>query len=177
MMQAAPGLLAAVLWIAILWWSDRHRSARIWPPLVPGRWTAAWAWGLTILIYVGVIRAGGGDDFLAPVWLRWGVGGGLSVAGSVLHGWGTVGLGLKGTSGWPVPLKTDGAFGHRRHPQYLGQSCMLLGLAVLLGGGWALLAALAGIAALIYAALVEDRHLAQTAPGHAAYRARTRLLV
>ncbi|MDF0599548.1 methyltransferase [Psychromarinibacter sp. C21-152] len=176
---SALGAAAALGWAAVLLWSDRHPPRRLWPPH-EGRWrTAAWAWALTVAIYVGAIRAGFHEAAqpVLPDWLRFGAGGLLSVAGSALHSWGTWDLGLKATSGWPAPLVTRGSYASSRHPQYLGQSAMLIGIALLAGTPPALWPALAGVAALLLAARVEDRHLAATAPGHAAYRARTGFLL
>ena len=79
-------------------------------------------------------------------------------------------LGLKGTSGWDVGLITTGAYAKRRHPQYLGQIFSLLGLALLGGSAWAMLAGIVGSVALIYASLVEDRWMAANHPdAHAAW--------
>ncbi len=172
----AIGLLAAAAWIALLKWSDANPEKRLWPPR-HGSWgTAAWAWGLTILIYVGLIRVAAIDFNVLglPAWLRWGVGGGISLVGSAVQTWGASNLGLKGTSGWPVGLVTNGAYARLRHPQYLGQIATLIGIAIFAGSLLAWPVALAGSAALVYAARVEGRHLAATQPGHAAYAARVR---
>jgi len=172
---SAFGVGAALGWVAILWWSDRHPARRLWPPLHGTPGTAVWAWGLTIAIYLGTLQAGfaAPNALDLPGWLRWGVGLTLSIGGGIPHTWGTLALGVKPTSGWPAPLVTHGPYGWHRHPQYLGQAIMLLGLAIVGGTLWAVWPALAGAAALIYAARVEDRHLAARYPEHTAYRART----
>ena len=172
------GVAAALAWVAILRWSDRHPRRRMWPPHRASLRTASWAWGLTVAIYLGVLQAGfaAPNALGLPGWLRWGAGLTLSLAGSVPHTLGTLALGLKATSGWPGPLATSGIYRWRRHPQYIGQGAMLLGMAVVGGTFWALWPALAGCAALVWAARVEDRHLAATHPGHAAYRRATRAI-
>jgi protein-S-isoprenylcysteine O-methyltransferase Ste14 len=168
------GLGASALWIAILLWSDRQPHRRLWPPL-RGTWiTALWAWGLTVLIYVGLIRACTADwnPLDLPVWLRWGLGAGLSTVGSVIQTQGMIALGLRGTSGWSKTLVTTGVQARWRHPQYLGQIMTLVGIALFAGTIWGWLVVAAGSAALVYAARVEDRFLAQRYPEHAAYAAR-----
>lgn len=178
-MNLTLSLGASALWILLLAWSDARPAARVWPPRT-GNWgTAAWAWGLTTLIYIGLIRTATEDWNAAdlPAWLRWGVGGvGLTVAATWIQGRGITDLGLKGTSGWDVGLVTTGGFARRRHPQYAGQILSLWGLALLGGSAWAGLAAAGGTAALAYAALVEERYLAARHPSHKAWVRDTRFL-
>ncbi len=176
---SAIGCAAALAWVILLLWSDRYPQTRLWPPHQGNLITAAWAWGLTILIYLGAIQAGfaAPNALGLPGWLRWGLGGALSVLGSIPHTWGTLSLGLRGTSGWPVPLITHGIYARSRHPQYLGQAVMLLGLAVLGGTLWGLWPALAGAGALLLAARIEDRHLAAISPEHSDYARRTAFLL
>ncbi len=169
------GLLAAAIWLGLLYWSDRNPGARLWPP-ARGTWhTAAWAWGLTICIYVGQIGVAY-DDWNAlgwPGWVRHGIGGGLSVVGSAYQSWAVVVLGLKGTSGWPVPLVTTGPYAHMRHPQYLGQVATFVGIAIWAASPLTALVGLAGCLALWRASVTEKRHLARTDPAFAAWAART----
>ncbi|MBJ3762966.1 DUF1295 domain-containing protein [Maribius pontilimi] len=167
---------ASALWGVVLFVSDRG-IAQIWPPAEGNIWTGAAAWLLTIAIYMGLIRTATADwnALDLPGWLRWGIGGvGLSIAATWVQGRGITDLGLKGTSGWDVGVVTTGAYAHRRHPQYAGQVLSLLGLALLGGSAWAGLAAVAGSAALVYASVVEDRHMARTHPGFADYADRVR---
>lgn len=161
----AVSLSASGLWGAILMCSRPGRGP--WPPR-QGNWpTAIWAWGLTVAIYVGLVRAGSADwnALNWPAWLRWGIGGvALSVAATWVQGRAIFDLGLKGTSGWDTGLVSDGAYAHRRHPQYLAQIVSLAGLAILLASPDAMIAALAGTSALLYASVIEDRDLAGKHP-------------
>lgn len=169
------GIGAAALWAAILFWSDRYPERRLWPPRKGNAVTAGWAWALTICIYVGQIGAGYEQWNMLnwPAWLRHGIGGGLSIAGSAYQSWAVVVLGLKGTSGWPVPLVTQGPYAQMRHPQYLGQLATFVGIAIWSASPAAALIGLAGCAALVHAARTETRHLAQTQAEHGDWAKRT----
>ncbi|MBD3678078.1 MAG: hypothetical protein HUJ27_06695 [Rhodobacteraceae bacterium] len=175
----ALGLGAALMWILILLWSDARPAQRFWPPNRGNVFTAAWAWVLTILIYVGLIRTASADwnALDLPMGLRWGLGGTFSVVGSVIQSWGTLALGLKGTSGWHVGLVHQGPYARMRHPQYAGQIGMLMGVALISGTdiGW-MIVALATVA-LVMAARVEDRFLAALHPEHDPYREKVRAFV
>ncbi|MEM1361195.1 MAG: methyltransferase [Pseudomonadota bacterium] len=170
----ALGLGASLLWIALLIYSKRQPDRRIWPPLRYFWLTAIWAWGLTIAIYVGQIGAGTTEwnAWGWPGWLRHGLGGGLSLLGSAYQSWAVLVLGLKGTSGWPVPLVTNGPYAQMRHPQYLGQMATFLGIAIWCASPAAFVIGLAGAAALVLAARVENRFLAETQTDHHSWAAR-----
>lgn len=168
------GLGASFIWIAVLYWSDRQPTRRLWPPH-QGHWfTALWAWGLTIAIYVGLIRTATSDwnALGLPAWLRWGLGGGISTLGSIIQTQGIAAIGLRGTSGWTERLVASGVHARWRHPQYLGQIATLIGIALFAGtiSGW--LVVVTGSFALIYAARVEDRFLAERYPAFSDYSAR-----
>lgn len=168
------GLGAAAVWVAILMWSDRKDARRLWPPHEGGLVTAGWAWALTIAIYVGQIGAGAEqwNQFGWPAWLRHGVGGGMSILGSLYQSWGVAVLGIRGTSGWAVPLATTGPYAQTRHPQYLGQVATFIGIAIWSASPAAWIIGLAGCFALTLAARVETRHLARRAAGHGSWAAR-----
>ncbi len=157
------GLGASALWMGILAVSNRHPGHGPWPPRQGTLVTAIWAWGLTTLIYVGLIRTWVGPPLL-PEAIRFGLGLPLAVLGSLLHGWSTAALGLKGTSGWDIGLVTGGPYRLCRHPQYLGQIVSLWGLALLIATGPGLCISLAATLALLYAARVEDHVLAARFP-------------
>jgi len=171
------GIGASLIWVAILFWSDRYPERRLWPPHRGGWVTAIWAWGLTALIYVGLIRVCAADWNVLelPTWIRWILGGGLSTWGSVIQTQGIAALGLKGTSGWNVGLVTRGAYARRRHPQYLGQIATLIGIALFAGSvlGWVVV--VVGTGALLYAAVVEDRFWARRDPEFSNYAKRVGL--
>lgn len=171
------GLGATALWALILSRSQRQLWRGPWPPERGNLPTAVWAWGLTTLIYVGLIQTWGQPPAL-PAALRFGSGLPLIVAGGMVHGWATAVLGLKGTSGWDVGVVTSGPYALCRHPQYLGQIGSLAGVALLIGSFESLALGLAASAMLLYGARVEDRALAARHPDPvAAYRARTPFLL
>ena len=155
------GLGACAAWAAILLHASRRPAARLWPPRRPTVLTVVWSWGLTIAIYVGLVRLGSaeGNVLDLPQALRWGLGGALTVGGSLLQSWGTATLGLKATSGWPAPRATRGPYRVMSHPQYAGQAASFAGIALISGGALVWIVALAGALALAFAARVEHVHL------------------
>lgn len=171
------GLSASVIWVAILVLSDRRPGHGPWPPRKGNLLTAIWAWGLTTLIYVGLVQTWGQTPVL-PGTLRWGLGLPMAVAGSLLHTWATAALGLKGTSGWDVGLATKGPYALCRHPQYLGQIVSIAGLALIIGAPDALILGVAASLMLGYGSGVEDRAIQSRYPDlFAAYSAKTPFLV
>jgi len=166
------GLFGALGWITILTHAVMFPAARIWPPKQRAGSVAEavimiWSWGLTICIYVGLVRLGAEDGNVLglPSGLRWIGGGALALIGSALHSWGTAALGLKATCGFcpdAAPCDT-GPYRHIRHPQYLGQGLSFLGLALISGGDRVWIVASLGCLALIFAANRESAHL-RTAP-------------
>ncbi len=171
------GLGATALWALILVRADRQPGGGPWPPEHGNLGSAAWAWGLTTLIYVGLVQTWGQPPTL-PAALRVGSGLPLIVAGGLLHGWASAALGLKGTSGWDVGVVTHGPYALCRHPQYLGQIGSIAGLALLIGSGESLAIGLAASIMLIFGARVEDRAITARHPeATAGYRARTPFLL
>lgn len=166
------GLSATTLWAGILMFSDRRPGQGPWPPRRGNYFTAAWAWGLTTLIYAGLVQTWGQSPVL-PAGLRLGLGLPLAVLGSVLHAWATAALGLRGTSGWDVGLATNGPYGLCRHPQYLGQIVSIAGLVLIVGSREALTLGVAACVMLIYGSGVEDRAIRSRHPdafaAHSAY--------
>jgi len=171
------GLGATALWALILVRADRQPGRGPWPPKRGTLVSAAWAWGLTTLIYVGLVQTWGQPPAL-PAALRFGAGLPLIVAGGLLHGWATAALGLKGTSGWDMGVVTHGPYALCRHPQYLGQIGSIAGVALLIGSGESLVIGLAASVMLVYGSGVEDRAVAARHPdAHAAHSARTPFLL
>lgn len=171
------GLSATMLWAGILMFSERRPGQGPWPPRRGNLLSAAWAWGLTTLIYVGLVQTWGQSPVL-PAGLRYGLGLPLAVIGSVLHTWATATLGLKGTSGWDVGLATKGPYALCRHPQYLGQIFSIAGLAMIIGSPEALTLGVAACVMLIYGSRVEDRAIRSRHPdAFAAHSANTPFLL
>lgn len=162
----AIGLLACLGWATILLHAHFSPSTRIWPPRHPTWITVVWAWGLTTLIYVSIVRLGDWDSAkqsLPPFVHIFGFG--LAIAGSLYHSWATSALGLKATSGWPeggsypVARCTKGPYKHVAHPQYIGQSLSFVGLAIVGGSLSGALVAAVGCATLALASYIEHQHL------------------
>jgi protein-S-isoprenylcysteine O-methyltransferase Ste14 len=171
------GLSASVIWVAILVLSDRWPGHGPWPPRKGNLLTAIWAWGLTTLIYVGLVQTWGQTPVLPGI-LRWGLGLPMAVAGSLLHTWATAALGLKGTSGWDVGISTKGPYALCRHPQYLGQIVSIAGLALIIGSPEALILGVAASLMLGYGSGVEDRAIQSRDPDlFAAHSANTPFLL
>lgn len=174
---AILGLTATAIWAVVLARSNRTPGKGPWPPARGTLLTAAWAWGLTTLIYVGLIQTWGQTPAL-PGWLRLGLGLPLAILGSLLHTWATAALGLRGTSGWDAGVVTAGPYALCRHPQYLGQIASIAGLALIIGSVEALSLGLAASLMLGYGSRVEDRAIQSRHPGaFAAYSAQTPFLL
>ena len=98
--------LALVVAAAGIWLFVAHRSIQrpemaIWPPRSGSLITAVWAWGVTVLLYVGCFGLGTSDwnpHGISPV-IRWGFGGLLAVISTVLHVKSMADLGLSGVIG------------------------------------------------------------------------------
>jgi protein-S-isoprenylcysteine O-methyltransferase Ste14 len=171
------GLTATGIWAALLVLSDRSPGHGPWPPRNGNLITAIWAWGLTTLIYVGLVQTWGQTPIL-PVPIRWGLGLPFAISGSVLHTWATAAFGLKGTSGWDVGIATKGPYALCRHPQYLGQIISIAGLALIIGSAEALILGLAACVMLGYGSEVEDRAIQSRYPDlFAAHSAKTPFLL
>ncbi|RPE71537.1 phospholipid methyltransferase [Pacificibacter maritimus] len=162
----ALGLIGCFGWLGILTHANLRPSARIWPPRRPSWICVLWSWGLTTMIYVGLFRLGLSENEarILPESLVT-LGAIIAVAGSILQSWGTSALGLKATSGWPLggsyPADgcTKGPYKYHRHPQYIGQSLSFIGLALFGGSPYAVVLAVFGCAALVFASHVEGKHL------------------
>ena len=142
-----------------------------WPPLlfaavVVGGWVAG-------LLYP--LRWPGLDDPAARL-----VGYGLGAAGIALMAWALVTLHRAGTTFEPHRgadrLVTDGPFAWRRHPIYMGQVLIFLGLAQLTYNVWfAILAPVYALAVFWLAILPEERHLEERfGQAYLDYKGRTR---
>jgi protein-S-isoprenylcysteine O-methyltransferase Ste14 len=146
-------------------------SAIPWPPiLIAGGMAFAVAMGrLVPLPWPGL------DDIAARV-----IGLGLGAAGLALIAWGFLTLRRAGTTIMPNRradrMVTNGAFGFRRNPIYMGEALVFLGLAELTHNIWfAIAAPLFAIAILVLAILPEERHLEERfGQAYLDYKERTR---
>jgi protein-S-isoprenylcysteine O-methyltransferase Ste14 len=142
-----------------------------WPPvLIAAFIAAAFVMGrLLPLPWPGL------DDLGARI-----VGSAFGAAGLALIAWGFVTLHRAGTTIMPNKgvdrLVTEGAFGFRRNPIYMGETLVFLGLAELTHNIWFVLAApLFAIAILVLAILPEERHLEERfGQAYLDYKERTR---
>jgi protein-S-isoprenylcysteine O-methyltransferase Ste14 len=142
-----------------------------WPPLL---FLAALAMGW-LLGRLYPLAWPGLDDWPARV-----IGYGLGAAGLALAAWGLLTLHRASTTVLPNQradrLVTEGAFGFRRNPIYMGEVLILLGLAELTHNIWlAVLAPLFAIAIHGLAILPEERHLEERfGQDYLDYKERTR---
>ncbi|MBX9591666.1 MAG: isoprenylcysteine carboxylmethyltransferase family protein [Hyphomonadaceae bacterium] len=153
---------------------DNHatRPATVpWPPVLIGA-----------VLVIGVVLGRryplawpGLDDLPARI-----IGYGLGAAGLALMAWGFLTLQRAGTTIMPNKrvdrLVTEGAFGFRRNPIYMGEVLVFLGLAELTHNVWfAILTPLFALAVYALAIRPEERHL-ETRFGQAYldYKERTR---
>jgi protein-S-isoprenylcysteine O-methyltransferase Ste14 len=146
-------------------------SAIPWPPVL---FVAALVLGwLAGRLYP--LRWPGLDDLPARL-----IGYGLGVAGIALMAWGLVTLARAGTTMMPNKgadrLVTGGPFRYRRHPVYLGEVLILLGLAQVTLNIWlAILAPVFALAVYKLAIEREERHLEERfGQAYLDYKERTR---
>jgi len=71
-------------------------------------------------------------------------------------------------------LISTGPYALIRHPNYVGDLCMILGLALGLGSWWGLAIFALLIPAIVIMIVDEEQFLRQNLPGYAAYRQQTR---
>ena len=75
------GLSAITIWTVLLAVSNRAPGRGPWPPRKGNLFAAAWAWGLTTLVYVGLVQIWGQSPVLPPI-IQWGLGLPLAIAGN-----------------------------------------------------------------------------------------------
>lgn len=150
---------------------SQRPSAFPWPPvLLAGAIVAAWLLGRYLPL--GWTGVGDGAERAAGI--------ALVAAGIGLFAWAAITLRRHGTTILPDKgadhLVTDGPYRFRRHPIYLAQVLVLVGLAVLAQNLWFAVAAVAhAILVTWLAALPEERHLdAKFGDAYRAYKASTR---
>ena len=135
----------------------------IWPPLHHTSWQAYWMWLLFIASSLGMIALGILDWRAAAfaLWVRFGIGAPLWLAGGALALWAGVVLGLTSSFGKEDALIEHAPYSFSRNPQYVGFIVSLVGWALLSSSVRTLIAALIGIVPLILVPFAEEPWLAQ----------------
>jgi protein-S-isoprenylcysteine O-methyltransferase Ste14 len=142
-----------------------------WPPLL----LAAALGAAALLGRLYPLPWPGMNDLPAQI-----IGYGLGILGIALIAWGAATLLRSGTSLLPHRpagrLVTNGAFGFRRNPIYMGEVLVFLGLAQATGNIWlAIVAPPLAALLLVLAILPEERHLeARFGEEYLVYKERTR---
>jgi protein-S-isoprenylcysteine O-methyltransferase Ste14 len=113
-------------------WSVAVPSKRTWPPPSKGTWQYYLAWssfclviGLNILLLIF-----DWNTWVMDTPLRFIVGVPLVVIGSLLVMWGVRTLGVRSTSGLVDMFVKEGPYRFTRHPQYLGDIVLYVGLSI-----------------------------------------------
>lgn len=151
-------LLIVASLIAILAYSVKIPSDRIWPP--PGRWT--WQYNVTWLLFLsafGLLLILGVLDWNSLDWpatIRWTVGGTLIVVGNLMAWVGVWQLGVKQSGGEKGRLMTRGVYQFTRNPQYVGDILILVGWMILSASMWCLPLAIGGIVAFVLTPFAEE---------------------
>ncbi|WP_424931164.1 methyltransferase family protein [Amaricoccus macauensis] len=167
-----------LIWLAISTRARRTPRHAAWPPVRGNLVTAIWAWGVTVLIYIGLIGLGTENWNPAglPRFLTWGIGGTLTIASLVLHGVSVAELGLKATSGWDRGIYDRRSYSFMRHPQYWGQGLGFVGWGILAAEPLTLVMSLATCLVLWHLSETEERvMLARHPEAYAVYRKRVSL--
>ncbi|MCF2904042.1 phosphatidylethanolamine N-methyltransferase family protein [Octadecabacter sp. CECT 8868] len=152
------GLTIAAATLAAILWSITYPERRHWPPKHYTKATPILVWVPTftlfgILIILGVLNWG---SLPVPIWLRFGAGIPLIVAGNAIV-WSEVAqFGIAQTGGAQGSLRTSGMYRYSRNPQYVADIAMIVGWIVLCASSEAVLVGFAGIAVLIAAPFAEE---------------------
>lgn len=171
------GLMIAAATFAAMLWSIAFPARRLWPPKRYTMATPILVWVPTftlfgILIVLGVTEWGSQP---IPIWLRFGVGVPLIVAGNVVVWSEAAQFGIAQTGGAKGSLRTSGMYRYSRNPQYVADIAMIFGWIVLCASAGAALVGFAGIAVLIAAPFAEEPWLKeQYGSAFTAYRATVR---
>lgn len=171
------GLLAGIALNSVLLWSVLYPTRRVWPPTSFNMKTPTIAWLLTVVIFASAITLGvlGWGSLELPMWVQWGLGLPLVIAGNVVVWWGVHHIGMDATSGTEAELVTSGLYSISRNPQYVADICILIGIDLLSTALWVWPVIAVGVVALILAPFAEEPWL-QDKYGAAfnAYRVSTR---
>lgn len=155
---AALGLTIASATLAAILWSIWCPQGRIWPPKHYTWFTPFVVWAPTFALFGAIIALGVLDwgSLTFPAWLRFGVGPVLIVLGNVAVWAEVAGFGIAQTGGATGILKTDGLYRYSRNPQYVADTTMLVGWALLSASGAAIPVIVSGIVVLLVAPFAEE---------------------
>ena len=154
----ATGLIGGGTLISMLVWSIVCPERRVWPPDNFNMKTPIIAWLLTVGIFSSAIALGalGWGSLELPIWLRWGIGLPLVIAGNFVVWWGVNRIGMDATSGAEAELVTTGLYSVSRNPQYVADICILIGIGILSAALWVWPVVAIGAVALILAPFAEE---------------------
>jgi len=154
----AVALFCEAVLIAMLVWSITVPSRRLWPPQRVSRLSQLMVWLPTLAVFGGAIVVGFAEWNVLdwPLWLRWGVGLPLILAGNVVVWLAALGIGLEATSGAEAELKTDGFYRWSRNPQYVADKGILVGWAILSASPAAWIIATGGVVGFALAPFAEE---------------------
>ena len=152
------GLGIAAVTLAAVLWSAVFPPRRIWPPKRYTKVTPILVWVPTFTLFGALIALGvlGWGEVSLPTWLRYGIGFPLIVLGNIAV-WSEVAqFGMSQTGGAPGTLRTQGLYRFSRNPQYLADTVIVVGWAVLAASFWAFSVASAAAIVLLAAPFAEE---------------------
>jgi len=154
----AVALFCEVALVAMLAWSIFVPTRRFWPPQKVDWLSQTMVWLPTLAVFGGAIIIGFAEwDVLNwPLWLRWGLGLPLILAGNAVVWTAAFGIGLNATSGAEAELKTDGFYRWSRNPQYVADIGILIGWAILSASPAAWVVGVGGVIAFALAPFAEE---------------------
>jgi len=131
---------------------------RIWPPPGKNSWQQLCTLALTFIAMAGGIGLGILDfnSLVSTPWLRFTIGGVLSVAGFLFALSGTRSLRMHMSLGLDGDLTTTGAYRYSRNPQYIGWAAFFVGYAVLCSSLLTLVVAGIGASLFVLAPFTEE---------------------
>lgn len=152
------GLGVAAATFMVILWSIAFPVHRLWPPKRYTTVTPVLVWVPTfalfgVLLVLGIMEWG---SLAVPVWMRFGLGIPLILAGNIVV-WSEVShFGIPQTGGAKGSLRTTGMYRYSRNPQYLADIAIVGGWIILSASGSVAVVGLAGIAVLIAAPFAEE---------------------
>lgn len=151
-------IISEVALIAMLAWSILVPYRRLWPPRRVNWFSNLMAWLPTLTAFGGIIVVGFAEwnDLVWPLWLRWGAGLALILAGNAVVWRAALGIGFDAISGAVAELKTDGCYHWSRNPQYVADMGILAGWAILSASPSAWIIAVGGVMVFALASFAEE---------------------